>query len=46
VGLYIASGDALLAKCTQYASFQFDWELEPPRLQVSQIILDGLWQIA
>lgn len=41
--LYSTSGEALLAKCADYVSFQFDWELEKPRLQVSQIILDGRW---
>jgi hypothetical protein len=41
--LYSTSGEALLAKCAEYVSFQFDWGLEQPRLQVSQIILDGRW---
>ncbi|MNV05387.1 hypothetical protein D3C71_957230 [compost metagenome] len=41
--LYSTSGEALLAKCADYVSFQFEWELEKPRLQVSQIILDGRW---
>jgi hypothetical protein len=33
--LYSTSGEALLAKCAEYVSFQFDLELEQPRLQVS-----------
>lgn len=41
--LYSTSGEALLAKCAEYVSFEFDWEPELPRLQVSQIILDGRW---
>ncbi|TSD59066.1 hypothetical protein FFI97_001670 [Variovorax sp. KBS0712] len=41
--LYSTSGEALLAKCADYVSFQFEWELEKPRLQVSQIIVDGRW---
>lgn len=41
--LYSQSGEALLAKCAEYVSFQFTFEPEPQRLEVSQVILDGRW---
>lgn len=41
--LYSHSGEALLAKCAEYVSFQFSFEPEPQRLSVPQIILDGRW---
>lgn len=41
--LYSTSGEALLAKCAQYVSFQFDPGPEPPRLTISEIVLDGRW---
>ena len=39
--LYSHSGEALLAKCAEYVSFQFCFE--PQRLEVSEIVLDGRW---
>lgn len=41
--LYSTSGEALLAKCAEYVSFQFDLDPEPQRLKVSKIVLDGRW---
>lgn len=41
--LYSHSGEALLAKCAEYVSFQFCFEPEPQRLEVSEIVLDGRW---
>ncbi|MGJ7533914.1 MULTISPECIES: hypothetical protein [unclassified Variovorax] len=41
--LYSHSGEALLAKCAEYVSFQFGFESEPQRLEVSEIVLDGRW---
>jgi hypothetical protein len=41
--LYSTSGEALLAKCAEYVSFQFCFEPEPQRLAVSEIVLDGRW---
>lgn len=41
--LYSTSGEALLRKCAEYVSFQFSFEPEPQRLEVSEIVLDGRW---
>lgn len=41
--LYSRSGEALLAKCAEYVSFQFCFEFEPQRLEVSEIVLYGRW---